>query len=69
MSEKAAAFSITDSNIAIGDIGSQFVHEDPFAGCISEVQVWSYEKSAEQIAQQSLPEVRGRLLTLSIENM
>jgi len=55
MRERAVAFSITDSNIAIGNIGSQFVHEDPFAGCISEVKVWSHEKSADQIAQQSLP--------------
>jgi len=55
MSEKQVGLDITHSNLAIGDSGLHLVHEDTFAGCISEVKVWSLEKSAEEIAQQTRP--------------
>jgi len=55
MSEKQVGLDITHPNLAIGDSGLHLVHEDNFAGCISEVKVWSLEKSAEEIAQQTHP--------------
>jgi len=65
VAEKQAGFAINGSNLSIATIPTSYVEngmntEDAFEGCISAVKVWSYEKSAEEVAQQSLPAFWGK---------
>jgi len=58
LAETDAQFSIDTSMLSIGTIpfvGGPEAADAAFAGCISEVAIWSYEKSAEEVAQQSPP--------------
>jgi len=50
MAQKNTKFSIDSAELSIGSIGSRFGGID-FAGCISEVSIFAYEKSADEIAQ------------------
>merc|ERR1711953_1546773 len=47
MAQKNAQFSINSARLSIGTIG----FDADFAGCISEVSIFKYEKSADQIAR------------------
>jgi hypothetical protein len=55
LAETEAQFSIDTSMLSIGTIPFFADADAAFAGCISEVAIWSYEKSAEEVAQQSPP--------------
>jgi len=55
LAETNAQFSIDTSMLTIGTTPLAGFAEAAFAGCISEVSIWSYEKSAEEVAQQSPP--------------
>merc|ERR1719447_1455169 len=52
LAETDAQFSIDTSMLTIGTVPFSSDAEAAFAGCISEVAIWSYEKSAEEVAEQ-----------------
>jgi hypothetical protein len=57
MAEKNTGFSIDSPQLSIGVVPSSQISdgEADFAGCITEVAVHSYEKSAAEVAQQNPP--------------
>jgi len=52
MAQKNAQFSINSARLSIGTIG----FDADFAGCISEVSIFPYEKSADQVERPYFPE-------------
>jgi len=56
MAEQNTEFSINSPQLSIGVVPSSYsTGEADFAGCITEVSVHSYEKSAAEVAQQNPP--------------
>jgi len=52
MAQKNTRFSINSAELSIGGIG----FDADFAGCISEVSIFSYEKSADEVDRPKIPE-------------